>query len=85
MGQKSAYRKFHRIGSIRRSPGIAGSGGIGVPPLISRLDVLVRAEEVVRVIFCLDGREAVEILAIGRADAIFALIHHEIHITPAAE
>jgi hypothetical protein len=60
--------------------GIAASGNVGVALLVTRPDVLVHAEEVVWVIFCLDGREEFVIVTLGRADAIFAFVHHEIHI-----
>src|ERR1700752_514184 len=45
-----------------------------------RLDVLVYSEEVGRVVLLLDGGQATVVVAVGGADALLALLHHEIEV-----
>src|SRR5690242_3908951 len=48
-----------------------------------RLDVLVYVEDVVWVIARLDLRQPVVVAAVGRADAILTLVHHEVDVRAA--
>src|SRR6476659_9289569 len=45
-----------------------------------RLDVLVDAEEVVRVVRRLDLRQAVVVIAVAGADSLLTLVHHHVHV-----
>jgi hypothetical protein len=45
-----------------------------------RSDILVNAEEVVRIVFPLDGHQLIVIIPVGRSDPINAFFHHKIHV-----
>src|SRR6476469_9627783 len=48
-----------------------------------RLDVLVDAEGVARVVAGLGFGEALVVAPVGRSDTGIALVHHEVHVRPA--
>src|SRR5579862_9227792 len=52
-------------------------------PLLLRLDVLVYAEQIRRIVALLDLRQTIVILAVRRPDAILALFHHEVDVRAA--
>src|ERR1017187_5103654 len=48
--------------------------------LCYRADILVHVEEVAGVVLRLDGGKAMVVAAVGGADAVFSLFHHEVDI-----
>ena len=47
---------------------------------LCRLDILVYAKEVCRIVFPLDGGQTIIVAAVGCLDTFLALVHHEVHI-----
>ncbi len=68
-------------------------GEVGAPPgspvtqfvrcLLLRLDILVDTEQIVRVVLRLNRRQALVVVAVGRLDAVLALVHHHVDVGPA--
>src|SRR5262249_13107504 len=60
---------------------LLGSGGSSAPlPGGFGLDVLVHAEEIVRIVLSLDGSQAIVILPVGGPNAIVTFFHHEVDV-----
>src|SRR5215213_10879850 len=89
-------RRIHLLGtSVNKGKKRKGQGVLApAPPLLGPLRVpshggggpyvLVDAEEVGWVVLVLYGDQLLEVVAVGGLHALLALVHHEVHVRPAA-